>query len=225
MGEEDKVTLHGIWISPYVKRVELALKVKGIPFEYIEEDLSNKSPSLLKYNPIHKKVPVLVHNGKPVNESSVILEYIDETWRNGPPLLPEDPYKRSKVRFWAVYIQNVMECMLKIFTEEDQEKACEEFYQKLGVLEDGMKNMFPGGSPKIEGGNIGLLDILIVVTFGMCKTQEQVFGVKFLDQEKAPFIYSWVNSLVELPVIKEAAPSRDKVVTFLQSFKERSSNA
>lgn len=105
MAEENKVTLHGFWASPYSKRVELALKVKGIPYEYVEEDLKNKSPLLLHYNPVHKKVPVLVHNGKPITESLVILEYIDETWKNiGPPLLPQDPYKRSQVRFWATFL-------------------------------------------------------------------------------------------------------------------------
>ncbi|XP_034217515.1 glutathione S-transferase U9-like [Prunus dulcis] len=97
MEEENKLTLHGLWISPYSKRVELALKTKGIPFEFVEEDLMNKSPLLLKYNPVHKKVPVLVHNGKPIVESLIILEYIDETWKTGPRLLPEDPYKRARV--------------------------------------------------------------------------------------------------------------------------------
>lgn len=105
MAMENKVTLHGMWASPYVKRVELALKLKGIPYEYVEEDLKNKSPLLLKLNPVHQKVPVLVHNGKPIAESLVILEYIDETWKTG--LLPQDPYKRSQVRFWAGFMQQV----------------------------------------------------------------------------------------------------------------------
>lgn len=117
-----------------------------------------------------------------------------------------------------------MECMLKLFTAEDQEKACDEFYQKLSVLEDGMKLMFPGDSCKIEGGNIGLLDIMIVVAFGMCKAQDEVFGVNFLDPEKAPLIHSWVNSLLELPVLKETVPPHDKAVSFLRAFKERSTN-
>ncbi|RVW90487.1 Glutathione S-transferase U6 [Vitis vinifera] len=43
MGEENKVTLYGMWASPFVKRVEIALKIKGIPYEYVEEDLKNKA--------------------------------------------------------------------------------------------------------------------------------------------------------------------------------------
>lgn len=107
MGEENKVILHGMCTSTYGKRVELALKIKGIPFEYVEEDLINKSPTLLNYNPVYKKIPVLVHNGKPISESLVIIEYIDETWKNKTRILPEDPYERAKVRFWTGYIQQV----------------------------------------------------------------------------------------------------------------------
>ncbi|KAL6319102.1 hypothetical protein AAG906_001575 [Vitis piasezkii] len=72
MAEENQVKLHGIWASPYVKRVEMALKLKGIPCEYVEEDLRNKSQLLLQYNPVHKKVSVLIHNGKPIAESLIM---------------------------------------------------------------------------------------------------------------------------------------------------------
>ncbi|KAI9195484.1 hypothetical protein LWI28_015350 [Acer negundo] len=104
--QEKQVKLYGTWASPLSQRIEIALKLKGVPFDYNEEDLNNKSPSLLKYNPVHKKISVLVHNDKSVAESLVIFEYIDETWKNNNPILPRDPHERATARFWASFIDN-----------------------------------------------------------------------------------------------------------------------
>ncbi|GLT75873.1 hypothetical protein SLA2020_475670 [Shorea laevis] len=51
----EEVKLFGFWASPFSLRVEVALKLKGIPYEHIEEDLTNKSPLLLKYNQFTRK--------------------------------------------------------------------------------------------------------------------------------------------------------------------------
>ena len=104
----DEVVLLGFWPSPFVMRLRIALAEKGIKHEYKEEaELHfNKSPLLLKSNPVHKKVPVLIHNGKPICESLIALEDIDETWNDKAPLLPSDPYLKSQARFWADFVDN-----------------------------------------------------------------------------------------------------------------------
>ena len=101
-GGSEELKLLGAWASPFALRVKLALGFKGLSYEDVEEDLGSKSGLLLASNPVHKKVPVLIHNGKPICESLVILQYVDELFA-GRSILPTDPYERATARFWAAY--------------------------------------------------------------------------------------------------------------------------
>lgn len=106
---EGEVMLFRTWSSPFSLRITWALELKGIQYQNVDEDLSNKSPLLLMYNPLHKKIPVLLHNGKAIAESAVILEYIDETWKENP-ILPESPHERSTARFIAKFGDDKVSC-------------------------------------------------------------------------------------------------------------------
>jgi glutathione S-transferase len=104
---QEEVKLFGIVGSPFVTRVEIALNLKGVEYKFVEEKWKSFSDTLIKYNPVYKKVPVLVHNEKPISESLVILEYIDESWTPNS-ILPSDPYKKALARFWSKYIDEVI---------------------------------------------------------------------------------------------------------------------
>jgi len=103
---KNDVKLIGKWSSPYVTRVKIALNIKSLEYENFEENetFDPKSDILLQSNPVYGKVPVLIHQDKPICESLIIVEYIDETWSSAPSILPSDAYDRAVARFWAAYI-------------------------------------------------------------------------------------------------------------------------
>lgn len=98
----EEVKLHGTSYNLFTYRVIWALKLKGISFEYIEEEHSDKGSLIMKYNPAFKRFPILFHGEKVISESMVIIEYIEDTWPQNP-LLPIDPLDRSIARFWVKF--------------------------------------------------------------------------------------------------------------------------
>ncbi len=82
-----KPKLYSAWFCPFAQRAWLALLEKGVEFDLIEVDPYKKTAEWLQISP-RGMVPVLVHEGRSIFESSVCIEYIDEAWPSGNKLLP-----------------------------------------------------------------------------------------------------------------------------------------
>jgi glutathione S-transferase len=96
------ITLYHGLASTCSKKARLALFEKGLEFESRLVNLQRfeqHDPEYLKLNP-NGVVPTLVHDGRAIIESTIIVEYIDEAWPD-PPLTPSDPYGRARMRLWT----------------------------------------------------------------------------------------------------------------------------
>ncbi|XP_062198330.1 glutathione transferase GST 23-like isoform X2 [Phragmites australis] len=208
--EKDKVKLFGIRSSPYVLKVIWALRIKGVKYDYIEEDLGNKSDLLLEYNPVHKKVPVLVYQGKPIAESEVILEFIDEAWKHcGDPILPEDPYERAMTRFWARFGSDKLSPPIwKWFTTQgqEQEDAYAAAIEQLLVLEKELC-----GKRFFAGEKIGFVDLSLGSLAYVIPIYEEITGVKMITEETFPSLTAWMGNFQSSPVVKDHLPPLDKL--------------
>lgn len=95
------VTLYHGLASTCSKKVRIALYEKGVPFESRLLDLQafeQHDPAYLAINP-NGVVPALVHDGRAIHESSVIVEYVDDAF-DGPSLSPASAFGRAQMRLW-----------------------------------------------------------------------------------------------------------------------------
>lgn len=93
-------------------------------------------------------------------------------------------------------------------------------YEKLNLLENGMKTLFADSNPGVDENDAGFLDVVFCSVFGAYKAQEEVIGIKFIVPEKFPVLFSWLMTLVELQAVKKATPPHDKSVGILQRFRQ-----
>ena len=79
-------------------KARLALAEKGVDFDSRLMTLRGDQfdPDYMRLNP-NAVVPTVVHDGKVVIESTVIMHYVDEAF-DGAPLMPADPLERAQVR-------------------------------------------------------------------------------------------------------------------------------
>jgi maleylacetoacetate isomerase len=95
--------LYGFFRSSASYRVRIALNLKGLEYEQVSIRLAGGEQYQAEFAAISPQnlVPVLEHDGLRFYQSPAIIEYLEEVYPN-PPLLPEDPVGRSRVRSLAL---------------------------------------------------------------------------------------------------------------------------
>ncbi|OAP54836.1 hypothetical protein AYL99_11284 [Fonsecaea erecta] len=166
--------LYGGWFCPFVQRSWITLHEKNIPHQYFEINPYHKGPEFLKLNP-RGLVPTLAvpvdkegKEQKPLYESLVICEYLDEVYndpsKNGPDLLPrEDAYLRARCRIWIDHISTrIIPAFYRFMQHSDSksytlDEARAEFLTHIKTF---IKECDPQG-PFFLGERFSLVDIML----------------------------------------------------------------
>ncbi|KAK1669899.1 hypothetical protein QYE76_058058 [Lolium multiflorum] len=219
---EPAAKLIGTFGSGFSHRVEVTLRLKGVPYELVLEDLRNKSDLLLTHNPVHKMIPVLLHGDRPaICESLVIIEYVDEAFA-GPSILPTDPHKRAEARFWARFIDEKFArpfWMSFWSTADVGGKVHEDFVNEAKgnlLLLEGQLN----GNSFFGGDTIGLVDIAAAGLAHWLGVFEEICGVTLVTNEEFPGLTRWAKAYIEDEHVKQCLPERGQLVAMFSACRE-----
>ena len=175
--------LYGFSVSNYYNMVKLALLEKGLPFEEVTF-YPAQTPESLAISP-RGKVPVLGVDGGFINETAVILEFLEQT-QKGTPLLPSDPFERAQVLALAKEIELYIElpgraCYGEAFfgmtlPEAIKEKTKTEL--QLGFAALGRHGKF---APYVAGASLSIADLYFLYSVPLaCAVGQKLFGIDLL---------------------------------------------
>jgi glutathione S-transferase len=93
--------LHGVSLSPFVRKVRVALTIKSIGYELVNVMPGAMDAAFIEKSPL-SKIPVWEVDGWTLPDSSVICAYLERTVPN-PALYPSDPKEFATALFWEEY--------------------------------------------------------------------------------------------------------------------------
>lgn len=171
------MTLYSGTTCPYSHRCRIVLFEKGMDFNVIDVDMTNKHEDLAVINP-HNQVPVLVERDLVLQQANIINEYIDERFPH-PQLMPADPVMRSKARLGLYEFERDLYAHVTDLGSPNQKVAD----KARATIRDNLTQIVP-----------------------LFSRQQYILGDEFsmLDVALAPLLWRLGHYGIELP--KQAAP-------------------
>ncbi|MFT4571535.1 MAG: glutathione S-transferase [Hyphomicrobiaceae bacterium] len=197
--------LHGVALSPYVRKVRIALEEKGLEYENEPVLPMNFSDDFLKLSPLGK-IPVYEEDGWTVPDSSIICDYLDRTVPQ-PALYPTDPRERAEAAFleeWSdtalvsqgvgpVFFNRVVKpTFLK--EEADQAAIDQALNEDLPKLQDYLESRLADGRTFFVSNAFTIADIAIAAAYvSLAHTGEAP------DSTKWPKLAAWLQAMHSRP--------------------------
>ena len=202
--------LYGFSVSNYYNMIKLALLEKGLPFEEVTFYPAQTAESLA-ISP-RGKVPVLGVDGGYINETAIILEYLELT-QKGTPLLPSDPFERAQVLAIAKEIELYIElpgraCYGEAFFGMTLPDAIKEKTQSellLGFAALGRHGKF---APYVAGDSLSIADLYFLYSVPLaCAVGQKLFGIDLLAE--MPQAKALLERLEQNPHVQKIAADKE----------------
>ncbi|KAL8720334.1 MAG: hypothetical protein Q9225_002796 [Loekoesia sp. 1 TL-2023] len=217
------LVLYAGWFCPFVQRVWLVLEEKRIPYTYTEVNPYHKPASLLSLNP-RGLVPTLQYDSKPLYESNVICEFLEDAFPDhGPALLPKDPYEKARCRIWMDFVTTRIIPAFHRFLQWQPSEAEPDIggvrREFLGTLREFSEAMVEGkDGPWFLGKDLSMVDLVLapwaIRLWAFDALKEGGLGMPAEGEEGDDKVWKrwreWVEAVEGRKSVKETTSEREK---------------
>jgi len=200
--------LHGASVSPFVRKVRIVLKEKGVDYELKQVNPFGVQPELLGMNPL-QKIPVYQDGDFKLPDSSVIVQYIERTHPT-PAVYPSNPQEYA----WTLFLEEfadtrLVETLVPFFFERwlkknllggqpaDENRLAEVKKDKVPATFDWLEAQV-SKSEWAVGNHFGLADIALGAPF-----VNFLYAGEKVDATRWPKLAAYVERVWARPSFKE----------------------
>jgi glutathione S-transferase len=210
------IKLHGVQLSPFVRKALLVLDYKGIPYESIDVFPGSDDAGFRAISPLGK-VPILEDDGFTIPDTSVICRYLDRTHPE-KPIYPADPKLEAQACWLEEFADSkLVEACAGLFQQRflfpkmmnqptDEARVTEILSTMMPPLLDYLETQMPESGPLV-GDSISIADISVLT----CFLQAQ-YGQFEVDGSTHPKLRSYLDAALANDVVKNRMAEEAKVV-------------
>jgi len=184
---------------PFVQRVLMVLHYKKIEYDIEYIDLASPPDWFLDKSPL-KKVPILMVGDDVIFESSVINEYIDESYEN--KMHPESAILKAQNRSWIELGSSISMCTLSLTLLQNEDEFNDKIAELYGYFDQIEKVLV--NKPYFNGDKLSLVDVTYAPGFQRLDFIEKIYGPIY-DNLRHQCIFDWKNKLLDLDSLKKSA--------------------
>lgn len=209
----------GSYVSPFVRKVLVALELKGLDYRidpitpYIGDDRFSQLSPL-------RRVPVLLDDGLVLNDSTVILQYLEERHPSRHPLLPADVADRARARWLEEYADTRLADVIvwQVFDKavlqpgiwgqpRDLEGIARAMREELPPVLDYLEAQVPAAGFLFGAPGLGSADISLAAPF-----RNLGFARQRIDAERWPQTAAYVDRVLAQPAFVCLQPFEERQV-------------
>lgn len=198
--------LHGVNLSPFVRKVRFALAEKGVTVEQDQVVPFGLSDDFKKLSPLGK-IPVYQDGDLVLPDSSVIIDYLEHVHPK-PALYPADPGQRGRALFYEEYGDTkVTGALATIFFQRFVRKNFFQEEPDEAAVSEALENEIPpildyltaelGDNDYLVGNQFSVADIAVTTGFVNFR-----IGGESVDASRWPTVAAYVDRVFSRPAIK-----------------------
>jgi len=200
------IKVHGVALSPFVRKVMLTLEYKGVDYENEPVFPGSSDADFRAISPLGK-IPVLEHDDFTVPDSSAICRYLDRIFPD-PRIYPDDPKKEATALWIEEFADSkLIEACAGLFQqrflfpkmmgqETDEAVVADILDNKLPPLLDYLESIVPESGLLLRS-DVSIADIAVATCFLQAR-----YGDFEPNAEKYPKLCRYLNDILNTNVVK-----------------------